>query len=77
MKSHGAVGDGVSDDHPAVMAAVAEAVHRGGGTVFFPAGEYALSASIGAGADGFDEETFMTTEHAPAGADELAVLIGL
>ena len=27
-----------------------------------------------AGADGFDEETFMTTEHAPAGADDFARL---
>lgn len=53
VKSHGATGDGITDDHAAVMAAIREAAASGGGTVFFPAGEYALSDSIGNGADGF------------------------
>ncbi|MCP3812050.1 hypothetical protein NLX62_06905, partial [Mycobacteriaceae bacterium Msp059] len=53
VKSHGATGDGTTDDHAAVMAAIRAAVDAGGGTVFFPAGEYALSDSIGNGADGF------------------------
>ncbi|MGV0743014.1 glycosyl hydrolase family 28-related protein [Mycolicibacterium sp. XJ870] len=53
VKTHGATGDGTTDDYPAVMAAIQEAVDAGGGTVFFPAGEYALSGSIGNGAEGF------------------------
>lgn len=52
VMGHGATGDGTTDDHGAVMAAIREAVDCGGGTVFFPAGEYALSGSIGNGADG-------------------------
>ena len=53
VKSHGATGDGTTDDYAAVMAAIQEAVDGGGGTVFFPAGEYAWSGSIGNGEDGF------------------------
>ncbi|MEE6170268.1 MULTISPECIES: right-handed parallel beta-helix repeat-containing protein [unclassified Mycolicibacterium] len=53
VTAHGATADGTTDDYAAVMAAVREAVDGGGGTVFFPAGEYALSGSIGNGADGF------------------------
>ncbi|MGV0738747.1 glycosyl hydrolase family 28-related protein [Mycobacterium syngnathidarum] len=53
VTSHGAAGDGTTDDHAAVMAAIGQAVGDGGGTVFFPAGVYALSDSIGTGADGF------------------------
>ncbi|PEG62321.1 hypothetical protein CQY21_00365 [Mycolicibacterium boenickei] len=53
VTSHGATGDGTTDDHAAVMAAIRQAAEAGGGTVFFPAGEYALSGSIGNGADGF------------------------
>lgn len=52
VRSYGATGDGVTDDHPAVLAAV-RAAGAGGGTVFFPAGDYALSGTIGNGADGF------------------------
>jgi Pectate lyase superfamily protein len=47
VREHGAVGDGVTDDHEAVMAAVTAADDAGGGTVFFPAGTYAVSASLG------------------------------
>lgn len=53
VREFGATGDGVTDDHPAVMAAIRAAADAGGGTVFFPAGDYALSASIGNGAEGF------------------------
>ncbi|WP_165612939.1 glycosyl hydrolase family 28-related protein [Mycolicibacterium peregrinum] len=53
VTSYGATGDGRTDDHAAVMAAIRQAVDAGGGTVFFPAGVYALSDSIGNGADGF------------------------
>lgn len=53
VTSHGATGDGTTDDYAAVMAAIRQAAEGGGGTVFFPAGEYALSDSIGNGADGF------------------------
>lgn len=53
VTAHGATGDGTTDDYAAVMAAVRAAAACGGGTVFFPAGEYALSGSIGNGADGF------------------------
>lgn len=49
VMSHGATGDGTTDDHAAVTSAVREALRRGGGTVFFPAGEYAISESIGSG----------------------------
>ncbi len=53
VKSHGATGDGITDDHAAVLSAVRQAVDGGGATVFFPAGDYALSGSIGNGADGY------------------------
>lgn len=53
VKSHGATGDGITDDHAAVLSAVRQADARGGATVFFPAGDYALSGSIGNGADGY------------------------
>lgn len=46
VRSHGATGDGVTDDYPAVLSAI-RAVADLGGTVFFPAGDYALSASLG------------------------------
>lgn len=46
VRSHGATGDGVTDDYPAVLSAI-RAVADIGGTVFFPAGDYALSASLG------------------------------
>lgn len=55
VKTHGATGDGMSDDYAAVMAAIQEAVDDGGRTVFFPAGDYALSGSIGNGTEGFTQ----------------------
>jgi len=47
VRDHGAVGDGVSDDHAAVTAAITAADVAGGGTVFFPSGVYAVSAPLG------------------------------
>ena len=55
VKTHGATGDGMSDDYAAVMAAIQEAADGGGRTVFFPAGDYALSGSIGNGTEGFTQ----------------------
>lgn len=46
VKSFGAVGDGVTDDTVAIQAAVDSVRSHGGGTVFFPAGTYAISAAL-------------------------------
>jgi polygalacturonase len=45
VRAFGAVGDGKVLDSPAINKAIAAAAARGGGTVFFPAGDY-LSVSI-------------------------------
>jgi polygalacturonase len=45
VRSFGAVGDGKSLDTPAINKAIDEAASHGGGTVYFPAGDY-LSVSI-------------------------------
>ncbi|WP_394543132.1 M10 family metallopeptidase C-terminal domain-containing protein [Azorhizophilus paspali] len=42
-KDFGALGDGVSDDRPAIQAAIDAAYAAGGGTVYLPAGEYRVS----------------------------------
>lgn len=42
----GAKADGVTDDQPAIMAAIEAAVANGGGTVLIPPGDYALGAPI-------------------------------
>ncbi|CRZ16108.1 glycosyl hydrolase family 28-related protein [Mycolicibacterium neworleansense] len=55
VRSHGATGDGKTDDHAAILRAIQAADDAGGGTVFFPAGDYALSDSIGNGAHGFSQ----------------------
>ncbi len=47
-KLYGAVGDGVTNDTPAVAAAIAAANAAGGGTVFFPPGTYLLEEDAGA-----------------------------
>lgn len=46
VKSFGAVGNGVADDTAAVVAAVAFLALLGGGTLYFPAGTYKLSAAV-------------------------------
>lgn len=55
IKDFGAVGDGVTNDSAALTAAIA-ALTNGGGTIFFPAGDYILSSAVliePAGADAF------------------------
>lgn len=47
VRDHGAAGDGRTDDHGAVMAAIDAADAAGGGTVFLPVGTYAMSAPLG------------------------------
>jgi hypothetical protein len=46
VRTHGAVGDGVTDDTAACQAAITAA--GAGGTVFFPTGTYLLSATLNA-----------------------------
>ncbi|WP_142206704.1 right-handed parallel beta-helix repeat-containing protein [Subtercola boreus] len=47
VRDHGAAGDGVQDDLPAIRATIAAATAHGGGVVWFPVGIYAISAPIG------------------------------
>lgn len=46
VKDYGAVGDGSTDDTAAILAAVTAANAANNATVYFPAGRYAVSASI-------------------------------
>lgn len=46
VKDFGAVGDGVTNDTAAIQAAVNAVGTAGGGTVYFPAGTYLVSATI-------------------------------
>jgi hypothetical protein len=46
VEDHGAKGDGLSDDSPAVEHAVAAAAKAGGGTVLFRPGDYVLSRAL-------------------------------
>jgi hypothetical protein len=43
----GAIGNGIANDAPAINAAITAAITAGGGTVFFPAGQYKCSTRIG------------------------------
>ena len=52
VKDFGAVGDGVTDDAPAVQLAVDAAV-AGSGIVYFPAATYLLNASVGPAVEAF------------------------
>ena len=45
VRQHGAVGDGKTLDSPAINSAIESAAANGGGTIYFPAGDY-LSTSI-------------------------------
>jgi hypothetical protein len=47
VKDFGAVGDGVTDDRNSINAAFAAVFSRGAGTVYFPAGNYRCTESIG------------------------------
>src|SRR6202171_1684931 len=46
VKGFGAKGDGVTNDQPAIQAAI-ESLAATGGTVYVPAGDYRLRGSIG------------------------------
>lgn len=46
VKAYGAVGDGVTDDHAAIQAAIDAAYAAGGGTVFFPLGIYNITTTL-------------------------------
>lgn len=46
VKRFNAKGDGVTDDAPAIQAAINAAVAAGGGTLYFPAGRYILNAAL-------------------------------
>jgi hypothetical protein len=46
VKAYGAVGDGVADDRAAIIAAQNYAASIGGATVYFPPGQYKISAAI-------------------------------
>ena len=41
VKDYGAKADGTTIDTPAINRAIEEAASQGGGTIYFPAGEYA------------------------------------
>ncbi len=43
VKNYGALGNGADDDTPKIQAAIDAAVAAGGGTVYFPAGVYAVT----------------------------------
>jgi hypothetical protein len=42
VKTFGAIGDGVTNDNAAIQAAIDAAVAAGGGTIYFPPGNYAI-----------------------------------
>jgi hypothetical protein len=46
VKKYNAKGDGVTDDAPAIQAAINAASAAGGGTLYFPAGRYILNAAL-------------------------------
>jgi hypothetical protein len=46
VRTYGAVGDGITDDYPAFLAAVKAIGARGGGTVLIPEGTYALTRAV-------------------------------
>ncbi len=50
VTAYGALGNGVHDDRPNIQAAMDAAMAAGGGTVYFPAGNYLLASATAAGA---------------------------
>ncbi|GAC1496082.1 MAG: hypothetical protein NVS1B2_15760 [Vulcanimicrobiaceae bacterium] len=51
VRDFGAVGDGATNDAPAIQAAIAAALAAGGGVVFISAGTYALAAALTLGSN--------------------------
>lgn len=49
VRDYGAVGDGVTDDTQAVKDTVSAVANDGGGTVFFPPGDYVINGNITVG----------------------------
>ena len=49
VKTYGAVGNGTTDDTAAIQSTIDAAFADGGGTVFFPAGTYRVTATIQTG----------------------------
>jgi hypothetical protein len=46
VKDFGAVGDGIVNDAPAIQAAVNAVTANGGGTIYFPSGQYLVNTTI-------------------------------
>lgn len=46
VKAYGAVGDGVTDDFTAITACIAAVTANGGGTVYFPKGNYLVNTTL-------------------------------
>ncbi|HEY8985452.1 MAG TPA: glycosyl hydrolase family 28-related protein [Streptomyces sp.] len=46
IRDYGAVGDGVTDDAPAIQAVITAASAAGGGTLYIPAGRYILNSAL-------------------------------
>ncbi len=46
IKDFGAVGDNETDDYPAIRAAIDTVAEAGGGSIFFPAGNYAVPTTL-------------------------------
>jgi len=46
VTSFGAIGDGVTDDHAAISAALVNLTASGGGELFFPPGRFGMSAPL-------------------------------
>ena len=60
VKDFGAMGDGVTDDAPAIQAAI-DSLPQTGGTVYVPAGTYMLGTSAGSEGSRFPNGSFIQT----------------
>ncbi len=75
--SFGAVGDGVHDDRAAIQAAVDAAYAAGGGTVYLPAGTYAISnGDVKPTYAGIQLKSNVTLEGAGMGSSIIKVMSG-
>ena len=76
VKDYGAVGDGVTDDSAAIQAAI-DAAEVDGGSVYFPAGDYNVTATLTLQADGVrlvGAGSQATTLHWAGGASKMLTL---